>query len=299
MPNWVYNTMDISGKKDDLLAFVAKAGLEHQTGFVEDSQTWNEKTKSWDAIPEGERVIKEQFDKPNAISFWNFIRPTDEQLPYYFGQKSVPKPETNDESSILESVLDFSGDDWYSWNIRNWGVKWDANNDHISYGDPEKLKDTDSLGYQFETAWSIPEPVFRAMVEQHPELSFTFGCEEEQGWGAEFSGTNGKLSLIKEWDIPESHADWVALGREDSCMCGWGDDNTFPDCPSARKQYRVVVQYAYNVSAQDEATARQIVVSGLTPATFTTPDAETAHFADESVSAVLIDNGEDDIDLTE
>jgi hypothetical protein len=53
------------------------------------------------------------------------------------------------------------------------------------------------------------------------------------------------------------------------------------------------------VSAQDEATARQIVVSGLTPATFTTPDAETAHFADESVSAVLIDNGEDDIDLTE
>jgi len=62
MPNWVYNTMDISGKKKDLLAFVEKAGRGRQTGFVEDSQTWNEKTKSWDAIPEGERVIKEEFN---------------------------------------------------------------------------------------------------------------------------------------------------------------------------------------------------------------------------------------------
>lgn len=295
MPNWVYSTIDVSGKREDLLAFNEKAGLGHRSGWVETSQTWNEETKSWDKIPENERVIKDETETPNAISFWNFVRPTDEEIPFYYGQKDEPEKEETDEASLL----DFSGSDWYSWNIRNWGTKWDANNDYISYGNPEELKDTDSLGYQFETAWSIPEPAFRAMVEQHPELTFHFSCEEEQGWGAEFEGKDGNLSLTKEWDIPQSHADWVALGREDSCICGWADDETFSDCPSARKDYRVVVQYAYNVSAEDEDTARQIVERGLTPAVFTSPDADTAHFADESVSVVLIDNGEDEIDLAE
>jgi hypothetical protein len=281
--------MEVSGKREDLLAFNEKAGRGHDTGFVEDSQTWNEETKSWDKIPEGERVIKHDTDKPTAISFWNFIRPSDDELPYYFGQKDSPK--TGGEL--------YASSDWYGWNINHWDTKWDANDDYISYGNPEELKDTDSLGYQFQTARSIPEKVFVAMVEQHPELSFTFGCEEEQGWGAEFSGKDGKLTLDKEWDIPQSHADWVALGREDSCVCGWADDDTFSDCPNARKDYRVVVQYAYNVSAQDEDTARQIVERGLTPAVFTSPDADMAHFADESISVVLIDNGEDEIDLTE
>jgi hypothetical protein len=71
------------------------------------------------------------------------------------------------------------------------------------------------------------------MVEQHPKLSFTFHCEEEQGWGVEYEGTDGELTVTKEWDIPESHADWEAIDSEDRCVCYWDDDrsNWYPDCP--------------------------------------------------------------------
>ena len=71
------------------------------------------------------------------------------------------------------------------------------------------------------------------MVEQHPDLSFSIRCEEEQGWGVEFDGTDGELSVTKEWDIPESHGDWDAIDNPDRCVCQWEDDitNWYSDCP--------------------------------------------------------------------
>jgi len=298
MPNWVYNHLAVSGKKKDLLAFAEKARQPHESLWTTSEWTWDAEQGKRIETPESERKIERKVETPDAISFWNFVRPTDEELPYYFGHKVKPKDEDDPNATSeqkLAKAMTFGGSDAYDWNIRNWGTKWDAGSDELE----ESLADiVGTLTYRYETAWSIPEPLMTAMVEQHPELVFDFECEEEQGWGATFDGRNGKLSMTKEWDIPESHADWVALGREDSCVCGWGDE-TFDDCPTARKPYRVVVQYAYNVSAFDEETARQIVASGLTPPTFATDDPEIAHFADESVSVVLTDNGEDEIDLAE
>jgi hypothetical protein len=70
------------------------------------------------------------------------------------------------------------------------------------------------------------------MVEQHQKLHFNFECEEEQGWGVEYESFNGNLSLVKEWDIPNSHADYVERDNVDGCVCSHEDDRSewFEDC---------------------------------------------------------------------
>jgi hypothetical protein len=234
MPNWVYNHLSVVGKKKDLLAFAEKARQEHETLWITSEWKFDEALGKNVKTPENERVITPEMSGESAISFWNFIRPTDEELPYYFGHKVKPEDEDDPNATSeqkLAKAMKFGGYDAYDWNVRNWGTKWDAGSTELE----ESLdKITDTLTYRYETAWSIPEPVMVAMVEQHPELIFDFQCEEEQGWGATFDGRNGKLSLTKEWDIPQSHADWVDLGREDSCVCGWSDsdDETYDDCPT-------------------------------------------------------------------
>jgi hypothetical protein len=69
------------------------------------------------------------------------------------------------------------------------------------------------------------------MVKQHPELTFDFSWQEEQGWGGEATGKAGRFRIIEEWDIPDNHADCEERGT--TCACEWADDPTdfYPDCP--------------------------------------------------------------------
>lgn len=197
MPNWVENTINITGSVEDIADFKAKA-----------SQA---KTTVWDN--------KEELDK-SVLSFINFISPPQEAIASgeYYGThgwkegKEVGKTPNN----------------WYEFNNREWGTKWDAS-------DPE-LRDEDAteLSYYFQTAWAPPEPVFRAMAKQHPKLTFQFHSVEEQGWGVEYEGISGELVITDRWDIPATHAD--SLLRKNSCYCQWADpiddrENFFSDCP--------------------------------------------------------------------
>jgi hypothetical protein len=247
MPNWVYNSMSVSGKTEDLLAFADKASKQYETQWLTPSWKWDEETQKNISIPEEERVVEKKLSGENPISFWNFVRPADEELPYYYGHKIKPedvKDPSLSQEERLAKALTFTGSDWYDWNIRNWGTKWDTS---------DACLDTDlttltvggvgTLSYSYQTAWSVPEPVMTAMVEQHPELTFHFWSEEEQGWGAEHSGTAGEMVLTSSWDIPNSHADYVERDNEDGCACSWQDeeDDWYPDCPRESKDPNRVI----------------------------------------------------------
>ena len=130
------------------------------------------------------------------------------------------------------------------------------------------------------------------MVEQHPELTFYFECEEEQGWGAEYEGKEGKLSLVKEWDIPSSHADFDNLGR-DCWGCESGDqEEMYEDCPDKNKEFRVVVQQVYVVKAINEDEAKKLVIDNTTKPEFHSPDLDKAHFSEDSITAICITEDE-------
>ena len=212
MPNWVNTTMTVTGDKQSLDEFKNKASKSYTTRHT---GTWIDNKYDPDAIS----IVEHE----SELSFWNFIGPTD--IDAYFGQEKKPDNyETMTFDERMAEAMQFKGDNWYNWNIRNWGTKWDAND--------VALDDSDgSLSYYFATAWSPAEGAFRAMVEQHPNLQFEFTNVEEQGWGVVFEGKNGELEEVRSWDIPSSHAEWEENGTE--CpRCPWEDESDcYEDCP--------------------------------------------------------------------
>lgn len=263
MPNWVYNSVSVSGETKDLLAFAEKAKRPHTTQWLSPDWIRNEDGTNT-KVEDKDRTIIENEETPTAISFWNFLRPTDEEIPYYFGHK-VKAEDVPDDSLPTEErmakALKFEGSGWYDWNIRNWGCKWDAGSDELD----EDLSQLDgnihnTLTYRYETAWSIPEGAMVAMVSQHPELSFDFHCEEEQGWGAEFTGNGGSLVMTREWDVPDSHADYVDRDNEGACVCAWQEDTEdwYQDCPRPEQDFYVVITKTYKVRTNTAENAWEL-----------------------------------------
>lgn len=232
MPNWVSTTLTITGKSEDLEKFMEKASKPYMT-YHKGVRTQNEDgTWSYDAD-----AINEQLNE-SPISFMNFATPED--LDAYFGASDY-KPEGYDKLSMDERMaiaMKHSSDGWYDWNVRNWGTKWDACNPQVGNDDTA----SGSISYYFDTAWSPAEGAFHKMVEQHPELEFEFRCQEEQGWGVEFLGSDGELSVVEEWDIPSTHEEWMKLeGECRSCAYFDGDhDDLYDDCPGKKSTEQIV-----------------------------------------------------------
>jgi hypothetical protein len=241
MPNWVWNRLTIKGSEADLTEFIEKAKQPYTTHYKGEFTTNEDGTKTYDenAVVEGEHI--------SALSFWNFKQPENKQL--YFGASDY-KPEGFEKLSTDEQMalsMQFKSDGWYDWNLREWGTKWDASDSELD-GDP-KLGE---VSYAFNTAWSPAEDAYRAMVEQHPKLQFEFFCEEEQGWGVKYANTDdGELYVVKEWDIPESHAEFIEADNVDGCACAHYPDEPdewFEDCPNGVKEVAEAVQAFDDIS---------------------------------------------------
>ena len=266
MPNWVYNNINIRGDKASLIAFRDKAGKPAPTGITEDgSLTFDENDKQ-------------------VFSFWNFKEPTDKVAYFEAAHGTKPKGyESWNTDQKLAYDMKFSSDGWYDWNVREWGTKWDADESNLD-DNTEDL--TPTLYYSFNTAWSIPEGVFVSIVKQHPELDFDFSCEEEQGWGAEYEsrkGENGlpELAMTKEWDIPDSHQDYVDRDEVDRCMCEEEPDDSeywYDDCPRPETDFVVVVERRYIVKAKTAEEAWDLAQDKLDELT-----------AEDSDSFVVVD----------
>jgi hypothetical protein len=251
VPNWVDNWVGVSGTEADITAFLEKAGKPYATKH----DKWNAETKQYEQVED---------TNTDPFSFWNFVEPEDKEV--YFADSKKPEEYegwTSDEKMAYD--LKFQGNGWYDWNIRNWGCKWDASD--VSVDDTFKDgKGNASVSIHFNTPWGIPEPVFQAMVAQHPELEMDFECEEEQGWGAKFTSSakdkDGKRVLIEveSWDIPDSHYDYKERGKEDSCACAWQDDpeDWYEDCPRLEQDFYVVVTKTYKVRTNTAENAWEL-----------------------------------------
>jgi hypothetical protein len=169
MPNWVYNGLTIEGKPESVKALIKQ--LNQPFKMVHDH--WNMETMQQE---------KKLTTYPNPVfAFWNIIKPTDMEA--YWAEPA----------------------NWYDWNIRNWGTKWD-----VAVAENEQYTDTsmeDSpngenhvVHYNFNTAWSRPLPALFKLSEQYPELLFTHSYQEETGWGGEMEILRGVAISESEYD---------------------------------------------------------------------------------------------------
>lgn len=226
MPNWVFNSVVVSGDKQELERLVSKLGAPVST-----------KAHQLSDLSNGEmEMVDVTLDKP-VFSFLNVVAPTD--LDAYWGEV-IKKEETwvdgkfDGEAFGREFARSMAeNNDWYHWNVRNWGTKWDigvANGEKYSNTILEWTED-DSVMYRFETAWSPTPQIFGILAEEFPTLGFNYEYEEETGWGGEMNWDGGVLTSESDYDSPNSHEDYVTRGQE--CVCSHEDDKEYwyEDCP--------------------------------------------------------------------
>ena len=206
MPNWVTNTLTVRGEKESLDKFVAQVGHTHTRKF-----------SRLEKVDDKFTTIVEDAEWTGEFCFWNIHAPDASILDEYHGTARSSEMKTNN---------------WYAWNVDNWGTKWDAS---VS----EVVRDGDNeWRVTFDTAWSPPYPVVVSAAEQHPSLHFFLEWEEEQGFGAEVDFADATPTEVRSWDIPESHADYADRDEEDRCPCSYEEDTTYwyEDCPDRANQ---------------------------------------------------------------
>ena len=76
-------------------------------------------------------------------------------------QHFVPRPESEE-------------DNWYAWNIENWGTKWDVEGDGVQVFEQDENK----ISVSFDTAWGPPIEFFRKLEEDHEYKVLAYYMEE-------------------------------------------------------------------------------------------------------------------------
>jgi hypothetical protein len=122
-------------------------------------------------------------------------------------------PGVEPEPLSFQSVLPrpaASDDDWYEWNVSNWGTKWDVNDVGVERSPGE-------LVFVFDTAWSPPFPVVARLSQLFPAAAVRLDYREEQGWGGSLELAAGEVVAQDAYDVPQSHAEVVERGEECGC----------------------------------------------------------------------------------
>ena len=143
---------------------------------------------------------------------------------------------TSDDKALLSWMVPKSKVDddqnWYQWNISNWGTKWDVCDAYIS-----NCTEEDSIEFSFNTAWAPPVEAFRTWAAQDGRVQFTLDYWEP---GCAFVGSASydgdyfddnyidgnqdmhayKLQAIANWgyeeyEEPEPLTEWYKQGIED------------------------------------------------------------------------------------
>ena len=230
MPNWVYNTVEISGNPEEVAKVKAQLNKPITKNFPD--KKFNQETQLWE-----DTAQVQHYSNP-VFSFWNIIAPTN--LDAYYGEQTEKIDLENFGETFNNAVA--NDQSWYYWNVRNWGSKWDvAVYDNDKYSDTYLENESETyLLYKFNTAWSPVYEVFDELAKQHPTITISYDYEEETGWGGEAMWEDGKLTYKEEYDIPNAHADFDKIGRQ--CFCETLEEPSwwFADCPIDKDQYEMV-----------------------------------------------------------
>lgn len=208
MPNWVFNHLTIDGSKEDIAKVKAQVGAVVKRKY------------------KGVDEVDEKIDEEPIFSFMNILPPPEDKLDEYHAVHGYTGGEKTGDTEY----------NWYNFNVREWGTKWDAR-------DVELIDDDETfLHYKFDTAWSPPNEVIAKLAEQNPNLNLSLEYREEQGWGGEINFTGSSVEVVKEWDVPETHAEEIEVNNDYCWKCENFDgdySDLYEDCPENLKPIEI------------------------------------------------------------
>lgn len=127
---------------------------------------------------------------------------------YDFGASSELKLTLYDAGKIYcENLMAYGALDWYDFNCNNWGTKWNACEACLIDESPTELS------YQFETAWSMPFPIFCKLTEVFKDIEIKVEYADE-----DFGSNCGRITFSNGVDvdsyIPENYKEGQELAAE-------------------------------------------------------------------------------------
>lgn len=190
MPNHVTNGLSISTDNEKKLAkFKAKA-ISEQSGII---------TFDFNAIiPMPDEIMRTGSGSMNKV--------VDTQAEADHLNSKITRPFTSHDKidtwvlsrpEYDRRINEYGATNWYDWSVKHWGTKWNAYDAKIVDNKPKYL------AIQFNTAWSPPEPVFRAiekMFDDSKDSVSMVSIDEDDGVEPYYFGDDSNFFVNRTLD---------------------------------------------------------------------------------------------------
>ena len=165
MPNHCYNRVNVYSDKPEVIKEIHDI-FENGTNPYKSETVFGQiiPEPDWKNVPLAENDVQEySWDKPRGEK----------------GELPVVKDVGFGEGLVFAST-DKQDDRWYNWRVANWGTKWDC------YDLTIESDDEHEVSFSFNTAWSPPEEICRALKDKYEaDASIQWFYDEP---GMEFAG---------------------------------------------------------------------------------------------------------------
>ena len=128
---------------------------------------------------EDKKQIDELFDIFNNPEPFNKLIPSPKwsETPNEDGELPVLDEHKDADGNVVFTTSKFpksgkNDDRWYDWQIQNWGTKWEPTDIDVEQTDDMELELT------FNTAWSPPEEICRAIRNKYPDVTVSWFYDE-------------------------------------------------------------------------------------------------------------------------
>jgi hypothetical protein len=206
MPNWVRNIVEFSGNEEVIARMREEIRGEGEDRFIDFNKISPIPKELGDTQSPLKIISQEEYDKQEERitkgelteneKNWGLSRGLTQELANEYREK-------------------FGATDWYSWQLENWGTKWNAS-DCIEFDDC----------IEFNTAWSTPFNLLVALSKKYPEIYFNVRYSDEDfGYNVgEYDLKNGEEV---ECNIPNGGTDEA---YEMAMVIQYGGINEYFEC---------------------------------------------------------------------
>jgi hypothetical protein len=136
-------------------------------------------------------IVRVAGSKADKLAIKELVKGKDSEFDF---NKIIPTPDNIFQGNLgAEEMKKYGKNNWYDWDCANWGTKWNASEAYAS---------EDGSRYDFQTAWSVAEPVLEALSKKFPKVKITCRYADED------IGSNcGTLTFLAGELVDEEYPD--------------------------------------------------------------------------------------------
>jgi hypothetical protein len=219
MPNWTTNIVTIKGSQETL----EKIKQSIFTVDVEDGETIID---FGILIPKPEELENTEsgYDEMKCQDYFD---KSPDKLDYNELMKELPEDNvvTEEKFNLLkERFIKYKSVDWYNWNVRNWGCKWNGSGLSIN------TDESDTLEFEFISPWCEPLQWLDVLTDLYQDVDWKVEVQYEGGDGGQiwtYDSQTKEEGIVKTLQVPvieDDNGEFVFLKYNDD-LDGYFDPN--------------------------------------------------------------------------